>query len=86
VEVVLGQADGTRQRVAILGEWDRDEVLGIIPNRSRLAQALEGRRAGEQVTIPGAQGDEAATVLSIEPLSEAVRTWAGAPAPGTDKV
>jgi transcription elongation GreA/GreB family factor len=83
VEVLFARADGGRQRIAILGEWDHDEALGIVANRSRLALALEGRRAGDQAVIPGVQGDETVTILAVEPLGEAVRAWVGTPA-GTD--
>ena len=80
VEVTFARGDGSTQVYSILGEWDRDEALGILPNRSRLAQTLEGRRVGEQATIPGTAGDEVVTIQAIRPLGEAVRRWIGAPA------
>jgi transcription elongation GreA/GreB family factor len=83
VEVTLLAEDGTPRDYSILGEWDSDEALGIIPCRSRLAKALEGHRVGDRVTIPGTAGDETVTVQAIRPLSAAVRAWAGAPERGT---
>ncbi len=80
VEVCFERAGGGRQRIAILGEWDRDEALDIVANRSGLAMALEGKRVGEQAMIPGLHGEERVTIVAIEPLSEAVRAWVGAPA------
>jgi len=73
--VCLRMADGARRRYTILGEWDRDEPLGIISNKTRLAQCLEGRRAGETVLIPGTNGDEEALVEAIEPLSDTIKGW-----------
>ena len=85
VEVTFARGDGSTQTYSILGEWDRDEALGILPNRSRLAKALDGRQVGEQVNIPGTAGDETVTIQAVRPLGEAVRRWIGAPAaPGGD--
>ena len=80
VEVTFARADGSTQTYSILGEWDSDEALGILPNRSRLAKALEGHRVGEQVTIPGVHDDEVVTIQTIRPLGEAVRRWLDTPA------
>ncbi len=75
VQVRLQHADGHEQVVAILGEWDRDEQLGILPNLGRLAQTLDGHKAGDQVSIPGPSGDEIVTVRAVEPLREEIRAW-----------
>ena len=80
VVVTFARRDGSTQTYSILGEWDRDEALGILPNRSRLAQALEGRHVGEQAAIPGTAGDETVTIQAIRPLGAAVRRWIAAPA------
>ncbi len=73
--VRLTLADGSRLTYTILGEWDRDEQLNIISNKSRLAMCLEGKKPGETVTVPSASGDTAATLETVETPGEAVRAW-----------
>jgi transcription elongation GreA/GreB family factor len=77
--VKLAYPDGRTGQFCILGEWDRDEALGIISCKSRMAQCLEGCRPGGSVQVPGEQGDETVTVVSIEPLDAAIHAWIGAP-------
>jgi len=76
--VSLAHPDGRTRRFCILGEWDRDEALGIISCKSRVALCLEGHKAGETVTIPGEAGDEAVTITAVEPLDATIREWGGA--------
>ena len=78
--VRLAYPDGRTGHFCILGEWDRDEALGIISCKSRMAQCLEGCKPGGSMQIPGEQGDESVMVVAIEPLSPAIREWIGAPA------
>jgi len=77
--VELVRPDGTRQNYCILGEWDRDEALGIISSRSRMAEMLSGKRAGEAVELPARESTTGATepcrVDRVGPLSDAVRAW-----------
>ena len=80
VRVRLAYPDGRTGQFCILGEWDRDEELGIISCKSRMAQCLEGCRPGGSVQVPGEQGDEMVTVVAIEPLDDVIRAWIGAPA------
>lgn len=75
VSVVLTYPDGRSCRFCVLGEWDRDEALGIISCKSRMALCLEGRRVGETVTVPGEKGDEATVISAIEPLDATIRAW-----------
>lgn len=76
--VTLRHTDGRTTSCTILGEWDRDESLGIISNQSALAKSISGHTAGETVRIPNPDGgDESCTIVSIEPLSQAVRDWIG---------
>jgi transcription elongation GreA/GreB family factor len=80
--VELQAADGRRWRYSILGEWDRDEALGIISNKSLVAQRVEGCAVGDTVRIPGdpavdESGEVDATVVRIDGLPEEVRVWAG---------
>ncbi len=76
--VRLAYPDGRTGQFCILGEWDRDEALGIISCKSRMAQCLKGCRPGNSATVPGEHGDESVTVVAIEPLSAEVREWIGA--------
>ena len=73
--VALRMADGSQRTYTILGEWDRDERLNIISNKTRLAQNLEGKAAGDPAVIPSPTGDETATIEAIRPFDEAVREW-----------
>ncbi|MDD4622787.1 MAG: GreA/GreB family elongation factor, partial [Kiritimatiellae bacterium] len=73
--VRLAMADGTRITYTILGEWDYDERLNIISNKSRLAMCLADKKPGDTVAVPSASGETAATLESVEPPDEAVRAW-----------
>ena len=77
VHVVLTRADGSELAYSILGEWDSDEALAILPNRSKLAVILNGKKVGDTATIPTVNGEEQVTVKAIEHLPEAVRAWIG---------
>ena len=78
--VTVTRADGTSATYAILGEWDNDDALHILPSGSRLAQLLKGHKVGDKVAIPTGVGEEEVTVTAIAPLSAAVREWIGKPA------
>jgi len=78
VTVTLAHADGRIKRFSILGEWDRDEALGIISCKSRMAQCLEGCRVGDEIRIPGETGEESVTIQAVEALDDAVRAWVNA--------
>jgi transcription elongation GreA/GreB family factor len=74
--VDIRYADGRTRTVAVLGEWDRDETLDIISSRSRLAEALTGRAAGEDVELDdGAGGRERLRIDAVRPLSDPVKAW-----------
>lgn len=80
--VTLRYGDGTVRVISILGDWDADEALGIVSRRAPLAQAVEGRRAGEtcvvQLPDPDFDGEfveESITIDAVDPLSEEVRAW-----------
>lgn len=77
--VVLRTADGEERTYTILGEWDRDEQLNIISNKTRMAQALEGKRAGEKASIPVPGGEAEATVVAVQPLSDIIHQWINTP-------
>jgi transcription elongation GreA/GreB family factor len=72
---VLRLPDGSARTYTILGEWDRDEALGIISNKTRLAACLEGKSAGDAARIPSPSGEEEVRIEAVQPLSETVREW-----------
>jgi transcription elongation GreA/GreB family factor len=77
--VVIRTAEGEERTYTILGEWDRDEELNIISCRTRMAQALEGKRAGETTTIPVIGGEAQATVIAVHALNDTIRQWINTP-------
>ena len=73
--ITLQHADGHRETFNILGEWDRDEALGIISCNSQLARAVEGKRAGETVRVPAQSGEVDCLLAEVGDLSEAIKAW-----------
>jgi transcription elongation GreA/GreB family factor len=73
--VVLRLPDGSSRTYTILGEWDRDERLNIVSNKTRMALCLDGKAVGETVMLPSATVEEPAQIEAILPLDEAIRTW-----------
>lgn len=74
--VLLRYPDGRSHEFFILGEWDQDPELGIISSASRLGKALTGHRPGEEVPIPGEDGEITCRLLEVSGLPEAIRSWA----------
>ena len=77
-EVRLDYGEGRTETWFILGEWDSDEDLGIISCNSRMAQALEGHVAGDQVTVPAVDGEANCTVAHVGELPQNIREWLSA--------
>jgi transcription elongation GreA/GreB family factor len=75
-QVVLQREGRDPVSYCILGEWDRDEELSVISNRSLLAQRLEGQTVGSEVSIPVDGDDEVWRVASISALPDPVLVWA----------
>ncbi len=73
--VTIERPDGRKERYCILGEWDRDEGLGIISSLSKLAQALEGHKAGDEVMVPSETGPERCKILSLSEPGDEVQAW-----------
>ena len=73
--VELSYPDGRKEHYYILGVWDRDEALGIISSESKLAQALDGHGAGDEVVVPTEAGETPCRLSAVTPLSESVRHW-----------
>lgn len=79
--VRISTADGRELAYTVLGEWDNDIARGIIANKTKLAQNMLGKKAGETFDLPDADGNvTAATIIAIEPLSDDLREWVKVPA------
>jgi transcription elongation GreA/GreB family factor len=72
--VTVRWEDGAEEHFNILGEWDRDEALGIISNRSAMAEAMQGLAVGATFRA-GADGGRKGTITAIDPVTEAVQRW-----------
>ena len=76
VTVVVMTAEGERE-YTILGEWDNDLEQGIISSKTRLAENMMAKKAGDEFELPGAAGDQLkfGKIVQIKPLSAAIREW-----------
>ncbi len=64
-------ADGRIDTYTILGAWDGEPEKNIISYQSALAQAIIGRKVGEQVNLPTETGVRLAEIMSIEAWKKA---------------
>ena len=81
VTVKVRTASAEERTYTILGEWDNDLSMGIISNKTRLAQNLMGKKPGDTFDLPEADGSvSTATIASIAPLSGELREWIKVPA------
>ena len=77
--VVIVAADGSERVYTVLGEWDNDIDRGIISSKTRLAESLMGKRAGDMVEITDADGKSSnATIKAVGVISDEVRAWLAA--------
>lgn len=75
VTVVINTPDGERT-YHILGEWDNDTEMGVLSSKAKLAENMLGKKPGDQFELPGFEGATVfASVVRIEPLSDALREW-----------
>ena len=78
--VRIATADGRALAYTVLGEWDNDLERGIISNKTKLAQNMLGKKAGETFDLPDADGNvTTATITAVEPLSDELREWVKVP-------
>ena len=73
--VVLNLADGTTKKYWILGEWDRDEQLGIIPRGSRVAEALLGHKRGDPAVVPTTGDAIHCEIVDITSVDDEMKAW-----------
>ena len=79
--VTIAAADGTEKTYTVLGEWDNDLDLGIIANKTRLAQNMLGKKPGDTFDLPDSEGNvSVATIKVVAPLSDEMRAWVQLPA------
>ncbi len=79
--VCLRYQDGSDHWFYILGEWDQEPSMGIISCSSKLGKALAGRKSGDNLFVPGEQGDMEALILKVDGLPLSILEWAkGQPA------
>ncbi len=78
----IAGSDGDEQRLCILGEWDRDEALGIVGSGSGVAELLHGKRVGDTVSLPttvevGARRIPAGEcrIVRVTSLDDDIREW-----------
>ncbi len=76
--VALKLEDGTDKTFTILGEWDRDEQLNIISNKTAMAMTLLGKKTGDSAMIPSSEGEIGARVTDVRPLSDEIKAWIAA--------
>ena len=71
--VAVGSAERT---YVVLGEWDNEPSLNVISSKTKLAENLLGRKAGDAVELADADGNAlAATVVRVEPLTDELKAW-----------
>jgi len=74
--VTLAYPDGHREFFHILGEWDQFPEKHIISSNTRLAQALAGKQAGEDVEVPAEDGPPVTCrVETVTPLPDDIKEW-----------
>ncbi|MFO7937162.1 MAG: GreA/GreB family elongation factor [Kiritimatiellia bacterium] len=73
--VELKQENGETKTFTILGEWDSDETLNIISNKTTMAACLFGKQSGDSIVIPGPDGEVRAEIIAVRTLDERVRSW-----------
>ena len=74
--VAIATADGEERVYTILGEWDNDLARNVISNKTRLAQNMLGKKAGDAFDLPDAEGRvSTATITAVTALTDEMRAW-----------
>ena len=78
--VELKMPDGSTKVYTVLGEWDSDETLGIIANKSLLASNMLNKTAGASVEVLNEDGTaQTAIITAVRGLSEEILEWTKIP-------
>ena len=81
VSVKVRNAAGGELVYTVLGEWDNDLSRNIISNKTRLAQNLLGKKAGDTFELPDSEGNvSTATIVAVEKLTDELLEWTKVPA------
>ena len=67
--------NGRQETFYILGDWDRDEELGIISSTTKMAEALLGKPVDATVLVPAEDGEVSARITNVSPLTEEILAW-----------
>jgi transcription elongation GreA/GreB family factor len=73
--VALRFPDGEEKIYHIGGEWDSNVERDILSNASGMAKALQGAKTGESVSVPSEEGEVQVSVVSVQALDEAIRSY-----------
>jgi transcription elongation factor GreA len=76
VTVVVEFPNKDVKTFTVLGEWDNDIDLGILSFKTKVAQNMLGKKAGDGFEIPSQNGSsEQCKIIEIKPVSEEIRKW-----------
>ncbi len=74
--VAIVTAANEERVYTILGEWDNDLDRNVISNKTKLAQNLLGKKAGDTFDLSDAEGNvSTATIKSVSALTDELRDW-----------
>ncbi len=74
--VTIVTAAGEERVYAVLGEWDNDLDRNVISNKTKLAQNLLGKKAGDAFDLSDAEGNvSTATIKFVSALTDELRAW-----------
>ncbi len=74
--VTIVTATGEERVYAVLGEWDNDLDRNVISNKTKLAQNLLGKKAGDTFDLSDAEGNvSTATIKAVSALTDELRAW-----------
>ena len=73
---VIRTAAGEELTYVVLGEWDNDLDRKVISCKTRLAENMLGKAAGDTFDLPDAEGGTSvATISAVLPLSDEMKNW-----------
>ena len=74
--IAVVAVDGAERTYVVLGEWDNEPSLNVISSKTKLAENLIGRKAGDAVELADTDGNAiTATVVRVEPLTDELKAW-----------
>ena len=74
--VKLAFPDGHEETYHILGEWDHDDPLHVISSMTRLAKAVAGHKAGDELDVPSSDTESVkCKIVSVSDLPPEIVEW-----------